>query len=157
MVKRMAYLLELLGPADETRTRLRNILGWVGIGFLFLVGLVLPLVWVPYMAYSCRRSTIRMGRRARAYYGFEPGVVAQGRTAVQLGNAAGFVRMTLLILLPIAAAVVALLAGVSLGGGTLIGAFLILLAVSAVATIAWLGVRWWRHRRDPNYTVQSAS
>src|SRR5262245_29509736 len=55
MLRRMAYLVGVLGIGDD-RSRLRAALGWIGIGVLFLVGLVLPLVWVPYMAYSTRRS-----------------------------------------------------------------------------------------------------
>ena len=64
-VKRLAYLIELLGPPDEKRSTFRETIGWIGIGFLFLIGLVLPLVWVPYMAFSMHRSTRRMAVRAR--------------------------------------------------------------------------------------------
>ncbi len=67
MVKRMAYLLGLFTP-DPGYSRFRFIIGWVGIGLLLLVGFVLPLVWVPYLAFSTRRSTLRLAARAREYY-----------------------------------------------------------------------------------------
>jgi hypothetical protein len=42
MIKRMAYLLEALGPAEENWGRLRAALGWAGRALL--VGMVLPSV-----------------------------------------------------------------------------------------------------------------
>jgi hypothetical protein len=148
MIRRMAYLLGVLGT-DDGRSRLRGALGWCGIGVLFLVGLVLPLVWVPYMAYSVRRSALRMGRRARAFYAGEgtAAVAVQHGEHVRIGGTAAFARMTVLVVLPIVAALVALATGFSLGGGRRLGALLLLLVVSAAVTLAWLGYRWWRHRR----------
>ena len=67
-VKRMAYLLQVLGPTDATRSGLRSTLGWTGVSVLFVVGIVLPLVWVPYMAYATRRSSLGVGGRAVALY-----------------------------------------------------------------------------------------
>lgn len=153
MVKRMAYLLEIFGPADESRSRLRATLGWLGIGALFVVGLVLPLVWVPYMAYSSRRSTLRMARRARSFYSesraSEAGIVVQrGGESLEVGGTAAFVRMALLIVLPVVVAVVALVTGFGFVGGRWLTAGVLLLAASALATSAWLGYRWWRHRRS---------
>jgi hypothetical protein len=150
MIKRMAYILEVFGPADETRGRLRATLGWVGIGVLFLVGIVLPLVWVPYMAYSSRRITLRVGTRARRYYDAaehgEAGVSVRRREQIQVGGTVALVRMTLLVVFPVIVALVALLTGFSFAGGRWLTSGLILLAVSALATLAWLGYRWWRHR-----------
>ena len=68
MIMKMGYLLEVFGPSDPTRTKLRSTLGWIGVGFIFLVGLVLPLVWVPYMAYAMRKSSLRLAGRAVPYY-----------------------------------------------------------------------------------------
>ena len=58
-IMRMAYLLEVLGTSED-RSRLRATLGWIGVGVLFVVGFALPLVWVPYMAYSSRKFTVRL-------------------------------------------------------------------------------------------------
>lgn len=150
MLKRMAYLVGVLGIGDD-RSRLRAALGWTGVGVLCLVGLVLPLVWVPYMAYSTRRSTLRLGNRTRDYYGAgaaaEAGVTVQRRSSVRIGGTAALVRTTFFVVVPIIAALIALLTGWSLTGGRWLTAFLLLLVVSAVGTLAWLGYRWWRRRR----------
>lgn len=150
-VKRMAYLLEVLGTTDESRSRLRAALGWAGIGVLVLVGFALPLVWVPYLAYSSRRSTLRMGARARAYYAEaqagEAGVTVRRRQVVRVGGAAALARMAFLVVLPILVALIALPTGFSIGGGRWVGTGALLLVVSALATIGWFGYRWWRRRR----------
>jgi hypothetical protein len=150
MIKRMAYMLEVVSPADETRSRLRSALGWTGIGVLFLVGIVLPLVWVPYMAYSSRRITLRVGRRARTYYeateAGEAGVTVRRGEHVDVGGTVAFVRVSLLVMFPIIVALVALLTNFSFAGGRWLTAGLLLLAISALATLAWFGYRWWRHR-----------
>jgi hypothetical protein len=151
MVKRMAYLLQMLGPTDVTRTRLRATLGWVGISVLFLVGLVLPLVWVPYMAYSMRRATLRLGARARDYYAAgdagEAGLTVHRRGQVQVGGSAAFARMALLVVLPIVVALVGLLTGFNSAGGRWFTAGILLIGISILATLAWFGYRWWRYRR----------
>jgi hypothetical protein len=150
MIKRMAYLVGVLGIAEE-RSRLRVALGWTGIGVLFLVGLVLPLVWVPYMAYSTRRTTLRLGDRTRVYYAAadtgEAGLTVQRRSTVRVGGTAALVRTTFFVVVPILAALVALLSDFSLTGGHWVTAGLLLLGVSALATLAWFGYRWWRRRR----------
>lgn len=151
MVRRMAYLLEVLGPAEENRSRLRAALGWAGVTALFLAGLVLPLVWVPYMAYVSRRSTVRLGERARAYYAAgqagEAGVTVRRRQVVRAGGTAALARTVLLVVVPVVVALVALLTGFSFGSGRWVGAGITLISVSALATVGWLGYRWWRHRR----------
>jgi hypothetical protein len=149
MVKRMAYLLGLFGAGDDTRSRLRVALGWTGIGVLCLVGFVLPLVWVPYMAYSTRRSTLVLGARARTYYAAhtgDAGVVVRRRHVVRVGGTAALARTAFFVVLPIGAAVVALLTDFSFGGGRWFGSGLLLLVVSALVTLGWFGRRWWRHR-----------
>jgi len=150
-VKRLAYLIELLGPPDEKRSTFRETIGWVGIGFLFLIGLVLPLVWVPYMAFSMHRSTRRMAVRARRFYSptgaGEGAVVEPSGRLLAGGSIVAFARMVFMVVFPIVVALVALLTGFSFAGGRWLTAGLCLLAVSAVATLCWLGYRRWRLRR----------
>jgi hypothetical protein len=148
MIKRMAYLLGLLGP-DVGYSRFRFIIGWVGIGMLLLVGFVLPLVWVPYLAYSTRRSTLRLAVRARRYYAAgqvgEAGlIVRRGHSRASFGGTVALGRTFLLLVLPIGAAIIAVLTGTSPGGGRWLFAGLIFLAASFVATLLWLGFRWLR-------------
>jgi len=151
MVRRMAYLLQLLAPADVTRSKLRATIGWIGIGLLVLVGFVLPLVWVPYMAFSMRRSCLRLGVRARRFYGVEGGgdvgVTVRAGEMVRIGGVAALVRTTFLVVVPIVLALGALLTDFSFAGGRLATAGLVLIVVSALATLAWFGYRSWRRRR----------
>jgi hypothetical protein len=149
MVKRMAYLLGLFAP-DPGYSRFRFIIGWVGIGLLLLVGFVIPFVWVPYLAFSTRRSTLRLAVRARGYYAAGGAVdlgllVRSGdRSGASLGGSIALGRTFLLLVLPIGAAVIALLTGVDIGGGRWLFAGLLFIALSFVASILWLGFRWLR-------------
>jgi hypothetical protein len=148
MIMKMGYLLEVFTPPDPTKTKLRATLGWVGVSAVFVVGLVLPLIWVPYMAIAMRRSSLRIGGRAIPYFAGESGdagVTVTGRP-LNVGAAAGLARLGLLLLVPIVAAGVALVAGLKITGGSWVSAVILLLAVSAVATLGWLGFRWWRRR-----------
>ena len=151
MVKRMAYMLGLLGSTDEKPSRVRSVLQMAFLGAVFLVGLVLPLVWVPYMAWAFRKSGLQMGRRASAFYADrkseEAGVTVRKAPTVRIAMSAGFVRMLLLIALPVVVAVVALLFGADIGTGKWVSAGIFLIVVSALATLAWFGYRWWRRRR----------
>lgn len=148
MVKRMSYLLGLLAP-DPGYSRFRFIIGWVGIGLLLLVGFVLPLVWVPYLAYSTRRSSLRLAARARDYYvagrAADAGlIVRRGERHASLGGTVALGRTFVLLVLPIGAAVIALLTGTSPGGGRWLFAGLIFIGVSFIASFLWLGIRWLR-------------
>ena len=149
-IMRMAYLLEVLGTSDD-RSRLRATLGWIGVGVLFVVGFALPLVWVPYMAYSSRKFTVRMGQRAREYYSAEhagdAGVVVRRHQKLQIGGTVALGRTLLLVLVPIVVAVAALLTDFSFGNGRWVDSGLLLLGLSSLATLAWFGYRWWRLRR----------
>jgi hypothetical protein len=148
----MAFLLGLLSSSDEKPGRLRSLLGTVGVFLVFLIGLVLPLVWVPYMAWAFRQSGIRMGARASAFYAErrseETGVRVKGAPAVHIAITAGVVRMVLLIALPIVVAVTALLTDVDIGSGKWVSAAIFLVVVSGLVTSAWLGYRRWRRARQ---------
>ena len=149
MIMKMGYLLEVFGPSDPTRTKLRSTLGWIGVGFVFLVGLVLPLVWVPYMAYAMRKSSLRLASRAVPFYAGETadaGVAVTSRR-ISVGGTAALARTVLLLVLPIGVALVAFVAGLQITGGSWVSALILLLLVSAAATLAWLAFRWWRRRR----------
>jgi hypothetical protein len=151
MVKRMAYMLGMLGSSDEKPSRVRSVLQMVLVGAVFLVGLVLPLVWVPYMAWAFRKSGLQMGGRASAFYADrkseEAGVTVRKAPTVRIAMSAGFIRMLALIALPIIVAVVALLFGADIGTGKWVSAVIFLIIVSALATLGWFGYRWWRRQR----------
>jgi hypothetical protein len=150
MVKRMAFMLGLLGSSDEKPSRLRSALQMAMVGAVFLVGLVLPLVWVPYMALAFRKSGLRMGAHASAFYAErrseEAGVIVRKAPTVRIAMSAGVVRMVALIALPVVVAVIALLTGADIGSGKWVSAGIFLIVLSALATLAWFGYRWWRRR-----------
>jgi hypothetical protein len=151
MVKRMAYMLGMLGSTDEKPSRLRSLLQMALLGVVFLMGLVLPLVWVPYMAWAFRKSGIQMGKRASAFYAErmseEAGVTVRKAPTVRIAMSAGLARMLALIALPVVIAVVALLTGADIGTGKWLSAGILLIVVSALATLGWFGYRRWRRRR----------
>jgi hypothetical protein len=122
---------------------------------VFLVGLVLPLVWVPYMAYAFRKSGLRMGAHASAYYAErrsqEAGVTVTRAPTVRIAMSAGLLRLALLIALPVVIAVIALLTGADIGSGKWLSAGIFLIVVSALVTLGWYGYRWWRRRRAGAY------
>lgn len=151
MVKRMAYMLGVIGSSGEKKSsRLRSALQTVSVGAVFLVGLVLPLVWVPYMALAFRKSGLRMGAQASAFYAErrseEAGVTVRNAPKARIGMSAGLIRMILLITLPVIVAVIALLTDANIGSGKWISAGIFLIAVSGLVTLAWFGYRRWRGR-----------
>jgi hypothetical protein len=161
MVKRMAFMLGILGSSDEKPSRLRSALQITLVGVVFLIGLVLPLVWVPYMALAFRKSGLRMGAHAAAFYAerrsAEAGVTVRKAPTVRVAMSAGLVRLVLLITLPIFVAVIALLTGADIGSGKWASAGIFLIVVSWLVALAWLGYgRWRRHWRNPQTPHPSA-
>ena len=68
----------------------------------------------------------------------------RGAFHTSLGGGIALGRTFLLLVLPIGAAIVALLTNTSPGGGRWLVAGLIFLAVSFIASFVWLGLRWLR-------------
>ena len=152
MIKRMAFMLGLMGAAgDEKPSRLRAWFQYALLGAVLLVGLVLPLVWVPYMGWAFRKSGLLMGRRATTFYAArktaETGVTVQTSPTVRIAMSAGLIRMALLIAAPVVVALIVLLTGADIGGGKWASAGILLIAISALITLGWFGYRWLRRRR----------
>jgi hypothetical protein len=151
MIKRMAYLLGVIGASDKKPSRLRSALSAVWFGVVLLVGFALPFVWVPYMAVAFRNSSHVMGGRATTFYaeghGTEAGIVVKNAETLRVGMSTGLARMVALYALPIAVAVVALVTGTDIGGGRWLTAWIVLIAVWGLVTLAWFAYRWWRFRR----------
>ena len=153
MVKRMAYILGLLGASGTQKpSRLRSLFQYALLGTVFLVGLVLPLVWVPYMAWAFRKSGLQMGTRASEFYGqrrtAETGVTVTAAPSVQVAMSAGLARMALLLMLPVVVGLIAFFTGTDIGSGKLFSAVILLIAASALATLGWFAYRKWRRHHQ---------
>ncbi len=155
MIRRMAYLLGLLDTSEEKPSLLSRIMQWCLLGIAFVVGLVLPLVWVPYMTVAIRRSALRVGERARQFYAerssAEAGVAVRKSRAVRVEITGALLRMLALTVLPVGVAVIALAANLDLGISPFWTALILLIVVSALGTLAWVALRRWRHgpRQSP--------
>ena len=157
MIRRMAFLLGLVEPpTGEKPGRARRALTWAGLVLFVAVALVLPLLWIPALAAMFQKSTRRLGSRATIFYGD----AGSGDTGVEVRVAEGarvrpvrlvfFARTLLVALLPLLAAVALLLAGIRFIGDNWSSAAVVLIGVSALSTLAWLGYRWWRRRTRTN-------
>jgi hypothetical protein len=141
----------VVGSSDEKSSRIRSLLEIALVGVVILVGLVLPLIWVPFMGFAFRKSGLQMGERATTFYqegqASEAGVTVRTTQAVRIGMSAGLIRMAILILFPILAAVIALLTGADIGEGKWLTALILLIAVSALVMLAWFAYGRLRRRR----------
>ncbi|MFJ9641660.1 hypothetical protein ACWEPM_28180 [Streptomyces sp. NPDC004244] len=106
LVLRMARLLGLVTPGDEVPGRLPRRLVQTGryalLGAVLLVGMVVPLVWLPYMALSYDRSTDQLLARATAFYfGERPAARPRRGARVEPEMAASALRALLSVLVPL--------------------------------------------------------
>ncbi|MFJ9950999.1 hypothetical protein [Kitasatospora sp. NPDC091207] len=142
---RMARLLGLTSEGvDPPPSRRRTAGGWALLLLTLLVGMVAPLVWLPYMAFSYARATDRVGARAVDYYlGGDVAGAALRRRGSDPGTIAAAIRAGISLILPVAALIVLLLADIRWAGSRwpLVSITLVLLSC-LVGEI-------WRRRRGP--------
>ncbi|MFD0637102.1 hypothetical protein ACFQ9X_41620 [Catenulispora yoronensis] len=68
---RLAYLLGFTSRRQEGERKVPlwlRLLRYLLMGITFVIGLVAPMVWMPYMADSYRQSTARITQRAERFY-----------------------------------------------------------------------------------------
>ncbi|MFI7408092.1 hypothetical protein ACIBU0_05395 [Streptomyces sp. NPDC049627] len=143
MIVRMAAVLGIIGPRDE-RSRLRRAAETTAVGLLFLLGLVLPLIWMPGLAVLYRKATLRLGARAAAYYTGATGV----RRAPRVPRAAGVfsvLRLLAFSLIPVVLAALAMVLGARVADSGWIAGLIVLICVSLPAAAWWVVRR--RHRQ----------
>src|ERR1051326_7209584 len=123
-------------PDAAVYEALRSALQMGLVGAAFLVGLLLPLVWVPYMAYAFRKSGLQMGARASEFYAErrseEAGVTVRKAPTARVAMSAGVIRMLVLIAVPVVVAVIAIFTGADMGTGKWISAAIFLIVVSGL-------------------------
>lgn len=158
-VMRMAAVLGITTPDGTAVSRMRRAIGWLYLGVLVTVGFVLPFVWIPAMAWSYRRATGKLGRRAVRYYAQtpHPDAPAVGSVPARIaGRQAGHVnplglvtvlRTLAAVVLPLAAAALVVQADFRIGDSNLAAAGVTLVVAGQLAAVGWYLVWRWRGRR----------
>lgn len=149
---RMAHLLGLLTPADESHDASRRVRrgavqawGWLRLGVVFLVGLVAPLVWLPYMAVNYQRADARLADRVLAYYFADTAPATRRRTSrLEPDVMAAALRAILSLLVPLVLTAATILTGLRIAGSRWPVLGITLATASAGVGALWY---WRRHRR----------
>jgi hypothetical protein len=137
---RMARLLGLITPDDPAHrpSRWRRAGNWLLLGVVLLVGLVAPLVWLPYLSRCYRTSTTEVAdRAARMYFGPQAVPAVPTRHAADRGRPPGLLRATASVVIAVATVAVVLLLGGELGGRSWPAVGLALFGTSAVVGSVW--------------------
>lgn len=149
---RMAHLLGILAPADESQDagrRVRRVAvqawRWLLLGVVFLVGLVAPLVWLPYMAVVYRRADARLADRVLAYYFADTTPAPRRRTSrLEPDVMAAVLRALVSLLVPLVLTAVTFLTGLRIAESRWPVVGITLAAASTGVGALWY---WRRHRR----------
>ncbi|MFI6009601.1 hypothetical protein ACIBAG_12370 [Streptomyces sp. NPDC051243] len=148
---RMARLLGLLTPDDEspaTGGRVRRLAvqvwRWLLLGVVFLVGLVAPLVWLPYLAVAYQRNDARLADRALAYYFADSAPAPRHRTSrLEPEVMTAALRALLSLLVPLALTAMTFLTGLRIAESRWPVLGITLATASAAVGALW----YWRRRR----------
>ncbi|MER7706664.1 hypothetical protein ABTX81_27675 [Kitasatospora sp. NPDC097605] len=144
---RMARLLGLTSEdVVPPPSRWRTAGEWGLLALVLLVGMVAPLIWIPYMAFSYNRATDRLAARGLAFhFGGEPADWPAVRPArADAGMVAGAVRVLVALFVPLAAIGVLLVADIRLADSRWPVLALVLIALSVLVSGLW----WIAHRRE---------
>ncbi|MDX2935426.1 hypothetical protein [Streptomyces ipomoeae] len=149
---RMAHLLGILAPADESQDagrRVRRVAvqawRWLLLGVVFLVGLIAPLVWLPYMAVVYRRADARLADRVLAYYFADTAPAPRRRTSrLEPEVMAAVLRALISLLVPLVLTAVTFLTGLRIAESRWPVLGITLATASAGVGALWY---WRRHRR----------
>ncbi|MFF3607704.1 hypothetical protein [Streptomyces sp. NPDC002463] len=145
VVKRMAYLLGVVTPDQRPVSTAVRVWRWVLVVAVVLIGLVAPLVWLPYLGYSYHRATQELGERASRYYLGEAASPSDDTARAQPALVGGILNVLLSLVVPIGAVVLLVIADVRLAGSQYPAIAITLIILSTVAGVAWYLRR--RHRR----------
>ncbi|MEU9860718.1 hypothetical protein AB0D99_07580 [Streptomyces sp. NPDC047971] len=148
LVVRMARLLGILVPDDDDgRSRLVRVGQWVLLGVVFLVGLVAPLVWMPYMGISYYRGTTRMMDRVVLFYVGSRDTRAPRSGRLRPEMVAAGLRALASVLVPVVGVALVLVTDLKLGGARWPLIALLLIVCPVVVGGLWL----WRRRSSTTH------
>lgn len=147
LVRRMAKLLGLVSPAAVTPvSRLIRVGRWLLLGVALIVGMVAPLVWLPYLSMSYYRSTVELAERVSVFYwGPEEAVHLPRKTSKVPGLAAATVRALGSVALIVAGFAVFLALDVQIAGRGWPALLSLAVLVSSATGLLWYARRV-RHR-----------
>lgn len=145
---RMARVLGLIvpkGPAQAGGVRRWLLVAgrYVLLGVVFLVGLVAPFVWMPYVGRSYSRATDRLLGRALAFWFGEQAERPRRSTRRAPGTAAAMAKALLSLLIPVGLVVVVVLADLRVADSHWPVLAVTLLTASFGVAAVWQ----WRRRR----------
>ncbi|MEU9045066.1 MULTISPECIES: hypothetical protein [unclassified Kitasatospora] len=150
VVKRMAYLLGVVTPEQRPTSTAARVGQWILLAVVLLIGLVAPLIWLPYLGYSYHRATQELGKRARAYYHGDATTApseSDHATRARPALVGSGLRTVLSLLLPIGAVMLVVATDAKLAGSRYP-----LLLVALVTLSGVVGALWYlrhRHVRRP--------
>ncbi|WP_137991585.1 hypothetical protein [Streptomyces vilmorinianum] len=139
---RMARLLGIVTPPEDGPGLLVRIGQWALVGLVFLVGLVAPLVWLPYMALSYDRATTRLMDRTTVHYVGSRNELAARGSRIRPGMLLAGLRALVSILVPAAGVAVVVVADLRIVGDKWPVIGILLLVAPVVVGGLWL---WRRH------------
>ena len=147
LVRRMAKLLGLISPAALTPvSRLIRVGRWLLLGVALIIGIVAPLIWLPYLSMSYYRSTVELAERVSAFYrGPQNAIHLPRRTSDVPGLAASILRALGSLALIVGGFVVFLRLDIRIAGHEW-PALLSLAVLVSSATGLWWYARRIRHR-----------
>ncbi|UUU33784.1 hypothetical protein JIX56_30250 [Streptomyces sp. CA-210063] len=146
---RMARILGVLTPGDESPEAGRHVRRvavqasrWLLLGSVLLIGTVAPLVWLPYLAVSYRRTDARLTDRVLAYYFADSAPAPPHRAShVEPQVVGAALRALLSLLVPLVLIAVTFLTGLRIADSR----WPVLGIVVATASAA-VGALWYRRR-----------
>ncbi|MFD0350846.1 hypothetical protein ACFQ0M_42115 [Kitasatospora aburaviensis] len=141
----MARLLGLTSEgADPPPSRWHTAGEWVLVGVVLMIGMVAPLVWLPYMAYSYSRATGRVAATGVSYYfgGHATGWLEPGRSRTDPGLVAATFQALLSVLVPVGTVLFLLATDIRLAESRWP-----VLAIALVVVSGVVGGLWYRSHR----------
>ncbi|MFB6839115.1 hypothetical protein [Streptomyces sp. NPDC056361] len=148
LVMRMARLLGLMTPDSGTARWFVRVAQYALAIGVFLVGLVAPLVWLPYLAVSYWKATTRLMERATLFYVGTVDLRIPRTVRVDPAMGLATLRAVGSLILPAIAVLVVVTADLRIAGGRwpVLG---IVLTSSCLFTGGWWVWRRHKRRREP--------
>jgi hypothetical protein len=147
--RRMAHLLGVVTPlleGERRPSRLEQIGRWLLLAAVLCVGMVAPLVWLPYLGAGYRSSTIRIAQRAGRRYLDIAAPVGVEPARADPGLLAAGIRALLSVLLTIGLLLLVPLTDLRIAGSQWPALVLALIVGSTTAAFYWFYRRRRRYR-----------